>query len=178
MAPLPDNNTQRTFIDYSGPTGEHTVQLRFDSTADFSALVSYTNTIATLVADALWDQMDVTGLRYAGLGQNFSIPLGFTPLPGQVAVSVAEANFPRFVSFVGRSAGGRRVRFYLWGVHFNTPSNYRFPLGVAAELDALHTALSVDTADLCAIDSLPFTLKNYINVGYNSYYERKRRLVA
>lgn len=178
MAPLPDNNTQRTFIDYSGPTGEHTMQVRFDGDANFGGLIAYTNTLAVLLADTLWDQMDVTGLRYSGPGQNFSINLPFTPISGALAVNLDPADFPRFVSFVGRSTQGRRVRFFVWGVPFVTPDNYRFPLGVAQQLDDLHSGLSVDTADLCAIDGQPFVLKNYINVGYNSYYERKRRVIS
>ena len=179
MTALPTNGTKRIEVGYSVQGKKHSILLRAVEGApaqaivdDFRALLVDHSTIQT--NDCVWDTAKVYDL-----GVDFSRELSFASLTMDGGAEEVAYLQPRFLSFVGRTTMGRRVRVYFYGsagVNSNI-ADYRLQTGEVARWDAFQYAFKdfYATHGLVGIDLHTVTWKNYINVGYNSYWQRKAR---
>jgi hypothetical protein len=124
-----------------------------------------------LTADAL-----VQGIRTQLANTNFSLPGPFTPVPGAGSTNLAETDAPRFFSIVGRTTGGRRVRYFVYNSFVAPGDDYRVDNPGTTPLIDLITFLNTNEF-ICGIDNLPQSVNNYLNVGYNAYFQRKQRRI-
>jgi len=91
---------------------------------------------------------------------------------GSGTTDVSESG--RFVSFIGRSSGGRRVRLYVFG--FITVSHdFRFVAGEVTQVDDAIDVLQAAGSTLVAIDDIQPIWKNYANAGYNAHWQKAVR---
>lgn len=179
MAPItPDTVTWRFDINYEGNSGQH--QMRVRVRPDFTENQAVTSALLArdLMAPVLHDDVVLTTVERYAPGETFSIPLVVAPLQGVVTGGIGPELFPRFISMVGRSLTGRRVRYYLYETPVAVDADYRVPVGVAVELDALRAHLDNPATGICAIDGSDIRIAPYYNTGYNAYYQRKRRQVS
>lgn len=178
MPALPEETYPRLFIDYEGPMGQHTLQFR-QSAGDSSAVAAtkaaeFINTVKGIV----YNGVTFNAARWAVAGSNVSNPIAWTPIAGTAAGTQAAAAFPIFVSWIGRTTGGRRVRLFLYGTNINPDSDFRLGIGDATWVSASVSRLNSSPYPIYGIDGLPPVWKSYVNVGYNAYFQRKRRVVA
>lgn len=179
MAPLPDNNTKTYFLDYEGPMGAHTIQMRTtDATADNNA-VTVLSQLATFLAEQMYSTVTFTGVRVRQRNQNFSLPVsGWESITGELPGTLAQENYPKFVSFIGRSNGGRRVSIQVYGTNLLVTTDYRLSVVEVPWVSTILSFLEPLTGSFLGIDGGQVTWKGYANMGYNAYFQRKRRRVA
>jgi hypothetical protein len=178
MDPLEPFNTDRYWVDYEGPMGKRTMQFRVSSfTSESAARTSIVGFIQALLP-SVYPTVQFYGLRYAAQGSNVSNPVSWTTLTGTGGGVLAQENYPRYISWIGRTSGGRRVRLYLYGCVSAVTPDYRLNDGESAPADAGMDYLNSAASVFVAIDNLRPVWKNYANQGYNAYHQRKRRQVA
>lgn len=180
MAPLPQSNTGRMWIDYLANGRQHTMMLRYGGaglpTVTFQDFVIDFLSVCGPLMPTDWTFL---GARVAVAGSDISNPFNFVPetLTGTYTPAVSEA--PAFVSFVGRSGTGRRGRIFLLGAGLSPAGeqsfagNYRV---TPAELTTISSALQVlDQADFLAIDGNALVWNRYANLGYHAYWQKELR---
>lgn len=180
MAPLPQNNTGRLWVDYLANSRQHTIMFRFGGaglpTVTFQDGVNDFFEVNGFIMPTDWTFL---GARVAVAGSDISNPfaLGVTPFSGDVTPNLAEA--PAYVSYVGRSSTGRRGRLFLLGAGLSPAgdtgiyNNYR---ATTAESAAVQTVINVLNAfDPLAIDGNAIVWNNYANLGYHSYWQKELR---
>jgi hypothetical protein len=178
MAAMDPASTDRYWVDYEGPMGKHTMQFRMDSfTAETAARNSIVGFLQVLLP-FVYPTVTFYGLRYAMQGQNVSNPLAWSTLQGTATGVLAPENYPRYISWVGRSSNNRRVRIFLYGCISAVTPDYRLNDGESAPADAGMDYLNSTSSLMVAIDSVRPVWKAYANQGYNAYHQRKRRIVA
>lgn len=175
MAPLPANNTAVLFIEYTSLGQEHTAELRLPGTSGIAEAEAVYTAIAPAVAALLPNTDSVTGARYRARLSNVSFPLGVAPVTGTGGGAPDTDKRATFVSYTGRSADGRDVRFTVF-TPFQDPDTNGFrianPPGVTGTLLDELQALASQVRTIS--DGLIFW-NNYVNYGFNAYYQRKLR---
>lgn len=183
MAPLDPTNTGRVWVDYQANTRLHTVMFRYEDTAPPSAppgaFMEQVADFMDLAAAFMPTDYSLQAVRYSGQGEHVShaldVPSGITA----GAYTLAPSDVPAFISFVGRTFGGRRTRIYFLGIGRDpseTPegtSKYRLTTAQNAAVAALQNAL--DTSLVVGIDNTHPDFHEYANLGYNAYWQRKAR---
>jgi hypothetical protein len=81
------------------------------------------------------------------------------------------------VSFQGRSEGGRKASISIYGSRLTVPAIFRINYGAVVDIDAALDYLenNAQASVPLAIDGEYITWYKYVNLNYNSYYERKAR---
>jgi len=183
MAALPVNSTARYFVDYQANSRPHTVSFRYDDGGVPGAPdVAFKAGLTVLLnACAAWMPTDLAYIeaRYVPSGQTVSIPDGL-PLLLTAGLQVpVRGEAPAFLGLAGRTPGGRQARVFLLGAGFSAAEqvevaeDYR----VTASENLIAAAI-VTAADQTAIVGIDGTLplwKGYVNLGYNSYWQRAVR---
>lgn len=175
MAPLPPQSTLRYFLDYNGPMGERSVQFRFGAIADDQTAIDYINALLVAVRPLIYSSVSFYRLRRASDESVFSFPVPWLAVSGAAAGTLQAQDYPVFMSFVGRSSGGRRVRKTFYGVTFRPDDNYRIQRAENVNIDnAIGVLLDTPPSEV-AIDSSPVIWNEYVNTGFNAYYQRQAR---
>lgn len=188
MAPVADNLTMRVYLDYTSMGEEHTLLLRPASTLNASAVGVLANGWASILSNRMLNTDSVFGVRYSNPLEDFSIPILYTPVPGVVTAAAnlwTEDPESAFLSFVARSTTtGRRGRYTFFTPIRTTdwPADNRYSPGESAPIDTLRTniqnAVSIGTpgsVPLLNADGTFQTVYSYVNIGKNSYWQRKQR---
>lgn len=193
MAALPENNTARIWFDYItgnlATSQEHTLLIRgFGPEVTTGDVQDYLFLfLSALGAANLRQGWRVQGVRLSQAGTNFSIPVPLVPdlasFVGTNTGSLAASEEAREWAWEGRSnTTGRRVSYSIFGIVGATPTNFRLvaggasPTWVAASIAALGNA-SVPSTIGTTIDGSKPVWYSYVNVNYNSYWERRIRSV-
>jgi predicted amino acid dehydrogenase len=174
MAPLPVNSTARLWVKKSGISGEHETMFRFIAGTTQSEAVTGVHIICEEMASFLWEDDAFISARWAADGSNLSFPVAWDVIPGENPGTPDEAQYPGFVSWVGRGADGREVRWTLNGVPFTADDNYRIFASESITVEAVRFALETELT-IANIGSFHPVVYNYVNLGYNAYFQRKAR---
>lgn len=177
MAPLPPNGTARVWVDYSDGINDHSLMVRYDAeVTDASTALSAADAFLAALSPQLY-LLTVTGARAQAAGTHISFPVvwdgddtyGSGAMPGALA--------PRQLCFLGRTAGGRRVRWFVFGSKMDTPADFRFDLDDDASLENAYNIIvgSQLVGAFIAIDGANPVNYPYVDVNFNSYYEEKAR---
>lgn len=175
LGPLPHNNTITAWLLYTSEDVEHEMELRFTpGTADATIINA-----ATGIGNALRPLMKTTdafkGLRKRDAGSIVSFPLAWTNVMGTNATAHADGQEANFMSAVGRTTGGRKVRATFFTPYVEPNENFRLLEGVDATADAWLSQLRLSANNIAAIDGLRPIWYTYVNFGVNSYWQRQRR---
>lgn len=158
--------------------GKRSIQLRVAVGTAQAAAITGAQQLVTLLADLVYTSVVFNGLRYSEPGTNISNPVQWSPINGQVAGVIDGARYPRFMTFVGRSPDGRKVRFALYGIVGFPDNDYRTLVSENAGVSAVVAYLNNDTNPFRTISGLRPVWKQYVNQGYNAYFQRRRRAVG
>lgn len=192
MAPLLPNSTARMFYDYitadSAAGGvEHTLMVRFVGTeAQYPDVHQEVTDLFTAIGAARFQSgWKFLRARVSAVDSNISLP---TVLPPGLATFVGNAgDNPRYfeaveATFQGRSpTTGRRVDISLYGMAgISTNDFYRVQVGNAnyAWLGPAVAALNAATIGFRAIGGSEASWYPYLNLNFNSYWERRLRAGA
>jgi hypothetical protein len=132
---------------------------------------------------AVWGEMApilfpciITDVKFAASGVNIFNSVIMPTFVGQTFGSGTGTNFDaaRYINFIGRSTGGRRVRVTWFGCS-NFDTSFRInPLEDGAVDDTV-LALNGATPPLACIDGLTPVWKPYANTGVNAYWQHASR---
>jgi len=174
LAPLPHNNTAIYYVDYSVDQREHTTEVRFDGAVSPAAFgASFGGLLTDNIANL--NLITILGVRHQVQGSNVSNPVT-TGIEGNtygVGVTGPD-NVPKFLNFIGRSSGGRRVRLMLFGFK-GAISTWRFTTVENAGVSAGVARMNAASGLYLAIDAVEPLWYPYANIGYNAYWQRKAR---
>lgn len=180
MAPLPPENTGRVWVDYVAQGRQHSMQVRYGTPgAPGSDLLEALDDVLIALNPFMPEDWAFVDARYAVDGSTVSIPLVFTPTSFDGGQPVRLSSAPAFLSLVGRDTLGKRVRLYALGTSFGPDEEG----GIATDYRLAITENVSAAALYSAVASSPFTTitgsdpawKPYLNLGYNSYWQRKVR---
>lgn len=175
MAPLPSNNTSVLFVDYTVQAHQHTVQCRYAEPATFVEAMDAVDAWFTALSTAI-GETTIDGARYRLEGTNVAIDVTWTGASGYGTGTGGEDFSAQYAGFIGRSAGGRRVRVYAFGLSFiQFGNNYRASAGENAILDDARDTIAAASDVWLAIDGQPAIWKTYINNGENAYWRNQIR---
>lgn len=181
MAPLPYNSTSVLKVQYTHDSfGER--EMLFRAPTGVSANDITTSVVAFLgvVASVFWfDEVSTTGATWQAAGTDFSLPTTFPVLTGANTGALAGTDVPRFFSVNGRGIGtGRETKVGFYFVDTPVDDNYRYAYGELATVDTLLDAWQALCEDetVCTIGGDVIVPRQYANVGYNAYWQRRLRL--
>ncbi len=190
MAPLPPNTTTRVFFDYrTGSSGVlHTLILRpqggspDDIDGSQEALLAALNALTAANFRSGWQ---VTAVRVAQQGQDFTAPVpripGLVSFQGTDPSAFTPEREALEFRFQGRSnSTGRRVSFSLYGLRAGIPTGtLRYnggPAGFNLNVRNVVQALNTLNTHTRVIDGSTPLWYDYVNLQYNSYWERRIRV--
>lgn len=178
MAPMLDVLTDIYHVDYEGPHGRHSLQFRFPAgtavEVEQAAAISIVNALKVFVPVGV----SFLGARVQAAASPNSFPTTWSPIAGTNATNLSGWQYPQFISFVGRSLEGRRVRVTLQGAQFANDDDYRLPAQGNAQVTAVLTQLKTAAPQIRTIAGTIPVWNEYANIGWNAYFQRKRRRVA
>ncbi len=180
------NYTGRVLLSYSTAGRTHTTVHRFARGGDVTAaaalaskLVAFLNAIKTKRYN------DWTVLNWAFCLSDSDV---FLPLTGVAAPDAGsggtpdagvKANGSRAVSWIGRSSGGQKHKFFLYGYAVGVESGDGVDFKVTSAEDSVvaagYTALSELAPAHRASDNLNVSWYNYVNVKHNDYWVKRIR---
>lgn len=191
MARLPTELTARLWFDYvTAPNGrEHTFMIRPPAVDGAGRAEAQEAVRLWLVAHGTnWFRTGwrIIRVRYAPAGQAFSLPAtlasGLGSFVGANSAAWATSREAVETRYVGRSPStGRRLALSLYGVK-STLSVEGFRLEAGAAGDGLTIANVVGLMNTSAnevfgaVDGSVGIWYNYVNIQYNSYWERRIRI--
>lgn len=182
MAPLPVNATGRLWVDYSANGRDHSTLFRFAApgvdgfpTEEF---LDGVEAVMNAMAAFMPTNYVVTGTRVSAPGSTISLPgPDLIVSPGVGGPNASE--LPAFMSFGGRSPGGRRCRVSFLGVAASPVqeagawADYRVNASENETVSSIVTLLN--GSPIVALDNLEPTWYSFANAGYNAYWQRKAR---
>jgi len=181
MADYMSWNTPRLKMTQTGPRGTHKMTFRLapglsyiDGLAAVTPVIE--SMLALMLSDTAW-----AAAEFAAQGSDTFLPVPFTPIPHVSGVEAASNahEYGRYVNFIGRSAGGSRVAFYLFNVINATQSaNNRLTAVENAALTDIFAAFAANSDVIVGIDRNVFTLKPYANTGINDDVAKKSRALV
>lgn len=175
LPPLPFNNTDIAWLKYTSAGVEHELMFRqpFDTTqADIIAnAVAMATTLKTIMptTDAF------IGLRHQDKNSNLSFPLAWSAIAGTRADSYEVDDKPKFFSRTGRSLGGYRSRITFFSPFALDSVGYRVPVSTAGFSQTFAAAIDDMEPAQVAVDGNLVVWNNYVNIGYNAYWQRQQR---
>lgn len=192
MPPLPANSTNRLFVDYltGNETGsqQHTTSVRYNPvTLDVGDVQeAFLDVLQGIGAALFRTGWRVVGTRVQAAGSDISLPVttivslaGFTGTASPTYTPRLEAVE---MTFQGRSSvSGRSVDFSLYTAVIDVGPNFRYASGdvaapwVATALAALRAGTTAGAFQAISGDA-PIWY-DYVNLNYNSYWERRLRTV-
>lgn len=173
MTALNPNNTERFRVNYTVGGKQHTFEVRTNlvSPSSLGTLVTaFLTPLSTIV-----NQIVIDNVTYAAGGSNI-FNLVTTGIEGDSFGSGAGTGsaVPNFINFIGRSAGGRRVRLAVYGLKTDS-TDYRFAPGENASIDDAIDALKAPANAFLSIDDVKPVWYDYANAGVNAYWQRNLR---
>lgn len=184
MADFAPTFTSRFKVTYLSLGKQHSLTLRY-ADADSEPDSLFKNGVAAWISStAPWRFEDWTAIEasYALAGSSVFVPVA---VPGPISAGEAEllpTSFrPVYASFVGKSSAGNRTGVFLYGIALDPAkatedalTDYRLTSVEDATTATILTALG-DIPGAVSIDGLPVAWRQYVNLGYNAYYQRKAR---
>lgn len=177
MAPLPENGTERFWLDYTDGINDHSLLVRFNgATATVNQVMGSVDDFMLALSPELY-QISVNGARVSAAGSNISVPVVWTGGVTYGNFAMPNELSPRQLCFLGRDGTGRRVRWFMFGWDAAPPDPFRIGITPATAFDnAIQAILGGQTNEiwLTIAGNVP-TLYTYVDINYNSYYEAKAR---
>jgi hypothetical protein len=177
VAPLPQNNTGRVFLDYNTCGEDHTMAVRFQSASTPGAALTVIDQLLTAL-DAGLTLLTVTGCRVQNAGDNFSLPLTWTGASTYGGSPGPHYKTAAYLDFVGRGLTGRKVRIAVFGPgDFVDTANedFRFTAADSAVISDALDVLFASGGVVCDIDDQEVLWQLYANTGFNAYWRNRIR---
>lgn len=174
MAPLPENNTECYFVDYSAAGENHTMLIRVADDTPAGDLGDTLNAVLNTIAPRLY-QLTINQVRRRAKNTTVSFPV-VSGIEGNTYGTGSPANKERadFLNFVGRSIAGRRVSFAIYGSN-DIDDNFRLTASESSDVADTVDLLNSDDGIFLSIDGLNPTWYPYVNMAASAYWQRRLR---
>ena len=172
---LPADNTERWWMVYQVNGDTHRMMVRTGDGGVPTAISNAFHGILNRMAGSL-NEVTPLGLERALRGSNVRNPFAWTNA-ATYGLGNADSNDDRdkAISCVGRSSGGHKVKFFLFGFKNDADGDYRTDTtenaGVADTVGYLNGA----TGFALAIDGLQPVWKSYVNIKVNDHWVKVHR---
>src|SRR5215207_4897054 len=175
LPPLPPSNTIRYFADYSTATVSHTAIIRANAVASPANIGALLNSIFTSFSNVA-SAITFHTLRVAVVGSDVTNPV-VSGFEGTIYGAGGESEASRVTSlnFVGRSSGGRRVRFSLFG-YTGPISSWRLTNSENVNVAAINATMVSAVNSFYSIDGIKPLWYPYANVSFNAYWQKELRV--
>jgi hypothetical protein len=174
MAPIDPANTARLFVDYVFDSTRHTVIFRKQTADTMAALTTWANDWLEDHKALFQSSVSFDGARVALQNSNVTNPTDWTTVTGTGGSGSTDKK-PRFGSFVGRDAQGHRTKLTFFGIVYSDDPDYRVYASTEAMVQAAVDDLNSLTAAPGSIVGSKPVWKEYLNLGYNAYWQRQAR---
>lgn len=178
MADYLETNTARIRVTQTGPRGTHKMIFRVDPASTLALARDEAHAICDALTTFMLSGTAWASAEQAAEGSDVFLPIDWTPIlhpAGAEAASNAH-EYGAYLNFVGRSAGGSRVAWYLFNItNACKTANNRLTAAEYPTLTGVLDAFNGATGILCGIDQNPFIMKAYANSGINDRVAKKSR---
>jgi hypothetical protein len=173
---LPPSSTKRWWLDYTVNGDSHSILMRADAGQSAAQVSGVFSTLLTGFGDANLYQYDVTGLRYAEVGSDVSLPAPYTgDAQFGTGTAVSTDQRAKTLSFTGRDVAGHKVKFFMYGIKMQAQGDYRISIGEDVAIGAAITYLTNLTEHFWTIAGLQPIWNGYANVGWNDHWIKRAR---
>ncbi len=170
LPPLPANNTDRAWLKYTSLGIQHEMVFRLPSATSQATFITVATALANALKSFLAPTDSFSGLRHQDSGSTLSFPLAFTSIAGTGTPGTEKDNEAKFWALSGRSLQGYRCRLTFFPAVEDGDTGYR-----TAGSSTLLTAVQSLTPSLVAVDGQVVIWNNWLNKGYNAYWQRQLR---
>lgn len=178
MPPLPENNTDRLWVQYNSGAGIHEMMFRKITGASKPDFITQVRNFCTALAPLARNTGGFQAARYSTAGTDLSFPEPWTLIAGTNTSAPGVGSRPAYYTFTGRSSGGRKVRIFFFTPYVGLEDDFRRELGDVPALDSARTVLVNAPQLIGSIEGIPATWYPYYNVGYNAYWTRRSRVIG
>ena len=174
MAPLPPESTLRYKVEYGVNAQVHTMEVRATGAESPSTFGTHLDAVLTALAPLLF-QVNIVQVSVAVAGSTIFNPVTTGIESNTYGTGAGNAyNIPFSFSFVGRTSGGRRSRFVVYGANL-LDNTYRVDDTEEPDVGTVATLINSYTNAWIGIDGLKPVWKSYANMSVNAYWQRHRR---
>jgi len=175
MAALPQNSTARMKVIYSNAIHQHDTVIRLTDDSALADGMDVFEAFATALNGQFADTT-VLDVQLASAGSDLFFPVAGASLIGfnWGGASATVQVDATFAQVSGRSIGGRKAKFYLFGWS-DVISNYRLTGTENASVTTAVNALNAATTSFVAIDGETTVWKTYLNIKTNDHWVHKAR---
>ncbi len=176
MAPLPIDSTPRFWLDYTDGIFDHTMMFRYSASTTLSDVMGGVDNFLNQLSPDLYE-ITILGARAAASGSNVSLPVTWEGAGTYGSGGALAVTAPRELTFLARASDGRRSRVSVYGLKLSTPDTYRFNPDDDSAIDSAVAALALmaSSSQWISISVHALTVYTYVDVNFNSYWERKSR---
>lgn len=176
MTPLPPNSTDRYLFKYEVSGVEHKLIIRTAPgtlASDVSDLIS---AVLADVGDGFWASSAV-GMDFIAEGSNISIPSVYSGLVTTWGSGAAgDGGTPAFAGWAGRGLDGRKMTGHLFGFKsIGSIGDYRFTTASSAPWAEAFAEIAAAEDIFLTVGGSKAVLHPYVNIGFNSYWQRQMR---
>lgn len=175
MAPLASNLTSRGWLKYTSMGVQHEYMVRLAAGSTSADYIGFFGLLAGILKAHLPTSDGFISARYSAAGSLVSFPIAWSAVAGTLAVSVEQNAKPQFQSLVGRSADGVRCKHSFYAPYPETDSDYRFSLAAASAFQDWIDLLDETTPAVVSASGQPVIWQEYVNAGFNAYWQRNVR---
>jgi hypothetical protein len=174
LEPLPANNTARYKFHYHNAAHNHVTTIRASGVHSPSNVGDQVDILFEAL-DPILVETTIDLVEFAPLFSDIFNPVVSGIEGNTYGSTVANGtNAPWFYGFVGRSSGGRKAKFMIFGA-LDLGQNYRFSPGENVATDAAVLVPQASANAFFAIDAIKPTWYGYVNAGADAYWQRKGR---
>lgn len=174
ISALPASNTKRYKLNYEVGGLQHSVIMRVGNAVTDSTASNAFSTLLSLITDELWS-LTVLGMEVAVSGSDIFNPATYS---GDTAFGLGAGGLEesvRAASFTGRTATGRKSKFFIFGYKLETSGNARTTSAENGDIDAAVGELNSSAGVWLAIDGTQPVWHAYVNIDHNDHWVQKIR---
>lgn len=180
MAPLPANNTGRVKVKYVANGKTHVIAPRYAGTgAPTSGFLEGLDDVFIAANPFMPNDWAFVEWGYQEAGAAITVPLGGAPTAFAGTRVTKEWDKAAYGDVVGRDGLGRRVKLSLLGWAYapdeDEPSGDGYRLYPSESVIVQPFLDAVQASEVVTITANTPVWKEYINIGYNAYWQRKLR---
>lgn len=178
MAPINPNNTRRYWIDYTVGGVQHTMMFRTTGIYSPASVGTTVNALLNTISALLY-LLTINSARTAAAGSDVALPvtIGIEGNTYGSGAPVVDTALPENLTFVGRSSGGHRARFTVYGL-IGVSDHFRMTPAENAAIGTMVGLLNTTDGFGLAVDGIEATWYPYANTNVNAYWQRRLRAGA
>ncbi len=175
LTPLPEDNTERWWIIYTNNGTTHRMMARTLVGLTAASMSTNFQSIFAALTGTL-NATTIVGMEKASKGSGVRNPQTYSGTTTFGSGTELDTDGrARALSFVGRSAGGRKSRLFLFGVKAIPEGDYRVDTTESAGVASAVIALNLPAGSFLSIDELKPIWKAYANIGYSDHWIKEYR---